>query len=119
MTRIIVSALKTAACTRKASPWLLFLTVLVRSDSFCDCLPGELLQNEKLLPEAFFRSPLESTVVYMTYGPGWLTPNGCGKDMQTQDRHACHMFQVSKQRPSAGLSLAAAQDSSHLFITKG
>lgn len=40
----------------------------------------------ELLPEAFFRSPLESTVVYMTYGPGWFTPNGW-RNRQTSTRH--------------------------------
>lgn len=39
----------------------------------------------ELLPEAFFRSPLESTVVYMTYGPGWFTPNGW-RNRQTSTR---------------------------------
>lgn len=53
--------------------WHLFLTALL----LLWLLPRWGAAQRKLLPEAFFRSPLESTVVYMTYGPGWLTPNGC------------------------------------------
>lgn len=78
----------------------------------CDCYPVE--AQRKLLPEAFFRSPLESTVVYMTNGPGWLTPNGWGNGhANTKQRHVFPTYSKSdrqvmtteQQRPSACFAL--------------